>query len=128
MNIDLALAEAVVAVHLLFILWVIGGVLVVRLHPKLQWVHIASLAYGIFIEVVPWPPCPLTVLEQMLVDRAGFAAYHGSFLLHYLNEVVYPSVPPDLLVALAVLFCAGNLVYYIFAWQKRKLTSWHSAG
>lgn len=126
MNIDLALAEAVLVVHLFFILWVIGGVLLVRLHPELQWVHIASLVYSIFIELVPWLPCPLTVLEQGLVNRAGFAAYHGSFLLHYLDELVYPSVPPDLLVAMAVVFCAGTIVYYVFAWRRRKLTGRHS--
>jgi hypothetical protein len=125
MNIDLALAEAVLAVHLLFILWVIGGVLVVRCYPELRWIHIASLVYSLFIEVVPWPPCPLTVLEQTLENRAGFAAYHGSFLLHYLDELVYPNVPPDLLVALAVVFCAGNLVYYIFAGRKRKMMGRH---
>ena len=121
MNIDLALAEAVLVVHLLFILWVIGGVLLVRLYPELRWAHIGSLAYSIFIEVVPWPPCPLTLLEQMLENRAGAAAYHGPFLLHYLDELVYPNVKPALLVSVAVAFCFANLVYYVFAWRNRKL-------
>ena len=120
-NIDLALAQAVLVVHLLFILWVIGGALLVRRHPELQWAHIASLAYSIFIEVVPWPPCPLTVLEQMLEDRAGMQAYHGSFFLHYLDALVYPKVPLTLLITVAVGFCAANLVYYGFAWRNRKL-------
>jgi len=114
MNIDLVLAESVLVIHLLFILWVMGGVLVVRRHPPLLWFHIVSLAYGIFIEVVPWSPCPLTVLEQMLEDRAGFAAYHGSFLLHYLDTFVYPNVPLTLLVSFAVVFCVANLAYYAF--------------
>ncbi len=112
MNLDLALADLVLAVHLLFILWVIGGILLVRRYPRLRWVHISSLIYGIFIEVAPWPPCPLTVLEQWLEDRAGIAAYHGSFLLHYLDALVYPHIPLDLLISIAVVFCAANLVFY----------------
>lgn len=66
MIIYLLLAESVLVLHLLFILWVIGGALLVRYYPWLQWLHIGSLVYGIFIEVAPWPPCPLTILEEML--------------------------------------------------------------
>jgi hypothetical protein len=118
MNIDLVLAGLVLVVHLLFILWVMGGILLVRHYERLKWFHIVSLAYSIFVEVVPWPPCPLTVLEQMLESRAGIAAYHGSFLVHYLDALVYPSVPLTLLVAAAVGFCVVNLAYYVFASRK----------
>jgi hypothetical protein len=121
MNIDLMLAGLVLAIHLLFILWVVGGVLVVRRYPGLKWVHIGSLTYSIFVEVVPWPPCPLTVLEQMLEERAGIEAYHGSFLVHYLDALVYPNVPLTLLVTVAVAFCAGNLIYYAVAWRNGSL-------
>lgn len=89
MNFYLALAESVLVIHVLFILWVMGGVLVVRRHPTLEWLHIGSLLYGIFIEVAPWPPCPLTVLEQIFVDKAGRVAFHGSFLLHYMDAFVW---------------------------------------
>lgn len=119
MGIYLVLAESVLAIHLLFILWVVGGVLVVRRHPSLQWVHIGSLAYGIFIEVVPWPPCPLTVLEQGLENRAGVVSYHGPFLLHFLDALVYPHLPLTLLVSLAVVFCAANLAFYAVGLYRR---------
>ena len=119
MNIDLVLAGVVLGVHLLFILWVVGGILVVRRYPKLKWIHIGSLAYSIYIEVVPWPPCPLTVLEQILEERAGLAAYHGDFIVHYLDALVYPNVPLKLLVTLAVAVCAGNLIYYVATWRRK---------
>ncbi len=112
MNIYLALAESVLVVHLLFILWVIGGVLLVRRHHWLKWFHISSLAYGIFIEVAPWPPCPLTILEQVLEERAGLTPFHSPFLLHYLEVSVYPNVSLTLLVPVAVAVCVANLVYY----------------
>lgn len=121
MNIDIDLVEVVLAIHLLFIVWVIGGALVVRWYPRLQWVHIGSLAYGIFIEVAPWPPCPLTVLEQTLEERAGVSAFHGPFLLHYLEEFVYPNVSLTLLVPVAVAVCVANLVYYVFRIRAARL-------
>lgn len=117
MNTYLLLAESVLIIHVLFILWVMGGVLLVRRHPSLEWLHIGSLLYGIFIEVAPWPPCPLTVLEQMLVDKAGRVAFRGSFLLHYLDAFVYPNVSVTLLVTVAVAFCAANLFYYVYVSQ-----------
>jgi len=120
MNTDVALAESVLVVHLLFILWVMGGVLLVCRYPRLKWFHIGSLVYGIFIEVTPWPPCPLTILEQMLEEHAGLAAFHGQFLLHYLDEFVYPDVSLTLLISVAVAFCTANLLYYAFTWNKWK--------
>jgi Protein of Unknown function (DUF2784) len=94
---------------------------VVRRYPRLKWFHIVSLAYSIFVEVVPWPPCPLTVLEQMLEERAGMAAYHGSFLVHYLDALVYPNLSLLVLVTVAVAFCAVNLIFYGVAWRKPSL-------
>lgn len=126
MNIDLVLAGLVLVVHLLFILWVMGGILVVRRHPWLKWVHIGSLLYSIIIEVVAWLPCPLTVLEQMLENRAGIAAYHESFLVHYLDALVYPSVPLMFLVSVTVAFCAANLAYYVLSWRNGSSVRRHS--
>jgi len=48
------------------------------------------------MEVGPWP-CPLTIAEQWLRRGAGPASYQGSFLIHYLEIVVYPDVSPELL-------------------------------
>jgi hypothetical protein len=77
----LALSEIVLGVHLLFILWVALGALVTWNRPFLRWVHIVSLVYSILIEVLPWPPCPLTILEQALEGRAGINPYRGPFVL-----------------------------------------------
>src|SRR5713226_10032008 len=90
------LAELVLLIHLLWILWVILGWIVTRNRPSLRWFHIGSLLWGILIEVGPWP-CPLTIAEQWLQRRAGSAEYQGSFLMHYLEAVIYPDVSPELL-------------------------------
>jgi Protein of Unknown function (DUF2784) len=115
-------------VHLLFVLWVLGGVLPVRFYPELQWAHIALLAYSAFVEVVPRPRCPLTLPEQMLESRAGPAVYHGAFLLHCLATLVYPNLPTTCpLVGVTVAFCAGTPFYYFFARRNRKVMRGHPA-
>ena len=91
------LAVAILVLHLLWIAWVIiPGWLLTRNRRLLAWLHIGSLLWGVVMEVGPWP-CPLTVAEQWLQRRAGWAAYQGSFLIHYLEIVIYPDVSPELL-------------------------------
>ena len=106
-----ALASSVLALHLLFILWVIFGVLVARSRPLLRWAHITCLIWGILIEVLPWP-CPLTLLENWLESRAGVEPYQGGFLLHYLDALVYPNASPVLLTVAGVVVCSLNLALY----------------
>ena len=113
-----ALAGAVLAAHLMWILWVILGALLTRQRPILGGFHIVSLVYGIVIEVSPWP-CPLTLLEQWLQGRAGVTPYTESFLVHYLESLVYPDVSQRLLVTGAVSVAAFNLgVYGRRFWRK----------
>jgi hypothetical protein len=118
------LAVAVLVLHLAWIAWVIFGALVTHHRPVLRWLHIASLVYGIAIEVLPWPPCPLTILEQWLEGRAGVSPYHGSFLVHYLEALIYPEVPLTLLIVCAVAICAFNLGVYVFRFLRRDATGW----
>ena len=112
MNLYGILATAVLALHLVWITWVIGGWLVSRHRPRLRWAHFASLIYSVFIELAPLP-CPLTLLENHLEFRAGVTPYRGPFLLHYLDAVVYPNVPEALLVSLAVAVCGANLYLHV---------------
>jgi hypothetical protein len=107
-------AVAVLTLHLLWILWVIGGALLTRRRRVLRGLHIISLVYSILIEALPWPPCPLTLLEAWLEARTGITPYQGSFLVHYLEAIVYPNIPVSWLIAGAVVICALNLGVYAF--------------
>lgn len=109
-----ALAVGVLVVHALFILWVIFGALVTRRHPFLRWVHIPSLVWGVLVEITPWA-CPLTLLENWLEAKAGVEPYHGGFLLHYLDKLVYPDLSAATLTIAGIIVCGGNLALY--AWQ-----------
>ena len=106
-----ALAAAVFILHLLFILWVIFGAIFTRRRPLLRWLHIASLIWGILIEIEPWT-CPLTYLEDGCLQRAGIAPYQQGFLLHYLDAIVYPDIPAWILIAAAAIVVMINAVVY----------------
>ncbi|MGC8792050.1 MAG: DUF2784 domain-containing protein [Bryobacteraceae bacterium] len=114
-----ALAALTFVVHLLFIAWVaLGGVFVEpnRLAARL---HLASLAWGLLIQLGPWP-CPLTLAEQYFLGRAGRTPYRTGFLLHYLDKLVYPDLPGQWLTGLTVTVCAANLWLHARTWRKRR--------
>lgn len=113
------LAVTALAAHLAFILWLVFGALLTGGRPRLAWVHIASLIYGVFIQVGPWP-CPLTLAEQYFQARAGRAAYQQPFLAHYLERLVYPDLPSAFLVALACAVLAVNLSWYALRHRSRR--------
>jgi len=109
----------VLVVHLVWCLWVLLGWTLTRGRPVLRTLHIASLVYAIFIESVPWPPCPLTVAENWLEARAGIVPARGPFLVHILDATIYPNVPAWLVVGGAVLICAAILTIYVRRYRRR---------
>jgi hypothetical protein len=107
------LAALVLTIHLAWIIFVVVGALFTRGRPWLTGFHLASLIWGILVEVGPWP-CPVTLLEQHLETLAGMHAYTGSFLVHYLDAIVYPNLPVGLIIACGVAVCCLNLLVYGF--------------
>ena len=95
------IAVAALILHALFILWVILGAFVTGSRPILRWLHVGSLIWGILTELLLWP-CPLTLLENWLKGKAGIESYQGGFLLHYLDKLVYPDIPPTALTIAGV--------------------------
>jgi hypothetical protein len=118
-NLYSALATAVLFLHALFIVWVVFGAVVTRSRPILRWLHIVSLIWGILTELMPWP-CPLTLLENWLEQKAGVEPYQGGFLLHYMDKLVYPDISATALTVAGVIVCAFNLaIYGRQAWRLR---------
>jgi len=107
-----ALACMVLLMHALFLGWVIFGALLTHSRSLLRWLHMASLIWGILVEITPWP-CPLTLLENWLELRAGVEPYHGGFLLHYLDKLVYPDLSSTVLTIAGLIVCTGNLACYV---------------
>ena len=84
------LADAVLALHLGFVLFVVLGGLVVLRWRSLAWLHIPAAIWGVLIEFTGWI-CPLTPLENSFRTRGGQAGYSGGFIDHYIQPVLYPA-------------------------------------
>ncbi len=84
------LADAVVVVHLGFVLFAVLGALLAFRWPKVIWLHLPALAWGAYVEFAG-RVCPLTPLENWLRSRGGEAGYTSSFIEQYLLPVLYPA-------------------------------------
>lgn len=114
-------ADAVLVVHLLFIVYILFGGLLVWRWPRTAWLHLPTVAYGAAIEFVGWI-CPLTPLENALREAAGQQGYAGGFIEHYLLPIVYPAgLTPTVQLVLGAVVLALNLgVYGAWAWRRRR--------
>jgi Protein of Unknown function (DUF2784) len=109
------LADAVLVLHGLFIIWVVLGGLAVIARPWLAWLHLPAAAWGVWIS---WSGrvCPLTPLEQSLRRAAGQAGYEGGFVEHYLTAVIYPEgLTVNLQILYGAVVLAINLALYAVA-------------
>jgi len=104
-------AEATVLLHLAWIVFVITGAFWLRRHSTLRRIHLLAVIYSLAIEVFRWI-CPLTHLEQALRRRAGSSAYEGTFLIHYVENLVYFRAPQWFLVSSAMALLAVTVVFY----------------
>jgi hypothetical protein len=107
------LADAVVVIHALFIVFtVLGGLLVLRWH-WVAFLHIPAAAWGVIVQLVQDGVCPLTPLENHFRDRGGEAGYGESFIDHYLTNLIYVSDPPPWLhPALGIFVLVVNVTAY----------------
>lgn len=111
------LAGITLAAHLVWLAAVIFGALWTRDRPTWTTLHIVALLWGIAVEITPWP-CPCTLAENYFLLRAGHVSYQGSFLLHYLDLIVYPNLPPWIVSSAGVAVCALNLAIYGCRWRR----------
>jgi len=119
------LADMVLVTHLLFVVFVIAGGAAVLRWPRLAWIHVPAVAWGVLIEYEGWI-CPLTPLENALRRAAGEVTYAGGFLDHYVGPILYPSgLTRRSQVVLGTLLLIGNAVVY-WSLARRWLTSGHA--
>jgi hypothetical protein len=117
------LAILVLFVHLAWLAIVIFGALWTRGRPLWSALHILTLFWGIVVELGPWP-CPFTLAESYFEARAGLPAYQGSFLVHYLDAIVYPNLPTWIVTSAGVAVCTFNLAIYGWRWRNSRVARW----
>ena len=112
-------ADAVVVIHLLFIVFVLlGGLLVLRWH-WLAAIHLPAVAWGAIVEFTGWL-CPLTPLENSLRQAGAEAGYRGGFIDHYLIPIIYPAgLTRDTQLLLGAIVVAINLGIYAYLIRRR---------
>ena len=111
------LADLVLIIHTIFIIFVIiGGILVLKWR-LVVWFHIPSAIWGILIEFKGWI-CPLTYLENYLRKTGDTEKYTGDFIQYYLTPVVYPPILSiDIQYLLGIIVFIFNIIIYSLVWR-----------
>jgi hypothetical protein len=115
------LADLVVVIHFLFILFVICGGLLVLYKRNWAWLHIPAALWGALGEFTGWI-CPLTPLENWLRLQGGGSPYASGFIARYVVATIYPSLltrSQQIFLGLAVILINGAIYGWIVG-KKRK--------
>jgi len=106
------LADIVVLIHFLWIIFLFLGALWGVKNKAIRVLHLSGLAFAFIIQVFGWY-CPLTYLEVWLRSRHDASlTYTGSFMIHYLEQIVYIELSRHLIFVLTLVLCGMNLWFY----------------
>lgn len=118
-------ADTILAIHVGFVIFVIFGLLLVFIGYALSWrwvrnpvFRVIHLLAVLFVVLQSWLSmiCPLTTWEMQLRQNAGDTIYTGSFLSHWLQELLYYQAPAWVFVICYTLF--GLLVILSWVWVR----------
>ena len=118
-------ADALLLVHTLFVVFVVGGLPLIIVGGLLRynwvrnpWFRVAHLLAIAFVTLQAWAGriCPLTTWEMMLRRRAGETTYSESFVSYWLGRLLYYDAPPWVFLALYTGF--GILVLASWYWVR----------
>lgn len=108
----LLLADAVVCLHMGFVLFAVFGGLLALHRRAWLWLHVPAVLWAAFVEFSGWI-CPLTPLENRLRAKAGAGVYSTDFIEHYLIPLLYPAhLTRTLQIALGIGVLTVNAAVY----------------
>lgn len=117
------LADMVLTVHVLVVVFVVLGLILVLAGNRLGWRWVNNVwfrlahlgAIGVVVaEAWLGIVCPLTTLEMWLRSKADLDGYDGSFVEHWLQQILYYDAPAWVFVAAYTVF--GLLVVAAWWW------------
>lgn len=95
-------ADALLVTHVLFVAFVVFGLLLILIGKVLSWSWVRNprfrlnhlIAIGIVV-LQSWfgMICPLTTWEMALRAKAGDTVYAGTFISHWLDKLLYYQAP-----------------------------------
>ena len=115
------LADAVLLVHFLFVVFIVGGMPLILVGGMRQWpwvrnwwfraVHLGCIS---IVVAQSWFGliCPLTSLEMRLRFQAGNDQYIGSFIQYWLQRILFYEAPAWIFILVYTVF--GCLI--LFSW------------
>jgi hypothetical protein len=116
-------AEAVLLLHLAFIVFALLGAAFAARRRWLVVVHLPAAAWGFFVELTG-RICPLTFAENFLRIKAGQSGYAESFIEHYLLAVIYPAgLTREVQFVLAGVVVVINVAIYAWLFYPRRASS-----
>lgn len=114
-TIYLLAADLILLLHILFVAFVVIGMLLIFIGKVRNWYWIRNpwfrllhLAAITVVVIQSWFGliCPLTNIEMALRSRAGDTVYSGSFISHWLEKILYYQLPPWVFVISYMIFAA----------------------
>ncbi|MEW6557234.1 MAG: DUF2784 domain-containing protein [Elusimicrobiota bacterium] len=118
------LADVVIFLHFLWILFIILGFALTVFSWKkfcnnflLRIIHLLSILYTAYLEITE-KYCPLTVLENYFKTKSGNITYTGSFIIYNIEKLVYPDVPPMIVIIPTI--CIGIITLVMFGLKPPK--------
>ncbi len=107
------LADSVVAIHFLWIVFLFIGAIWGIKNKAIKIFHISGLVFAFIIQILDWY-CPLTHLEVWLRSKHTFSlTYTGSFIIHYVESIVYIELSRYLVFLFTIFLCGLNLWIYL---------------
>ena len=120
-------ADAILVIHFLFVCFVIAGLVLIFIGKWRNWGWVRNfrfrVAHLIAIGIVvlqSWLGmiCPLTIWEMDLRERAGEQIYTGSFIAHWIENLLYYRAPEWVFMFIYTAFAA--LVVASWYWVRPK--------
>ncbi len=122
-------ADAIIVVHFLFILFMLLGFLLTAFalvfrQKFFDWwlfrsLHLLGIFYVSSLSILG-KYCPLTILENELRLRYEVSSvYSGSFIVHYLQKLIYPDVNPLVIQIPTVLLAVFTIAVFIIKPPKK---------
>lgn len=127
------LADVLLVIHSLFILFVAGGQVCVLLGGLRGWSWVRNFAFRIahllaigFVAAESWIGmiCPLTIWESTLRRAAGETPYNGTFVGHWLGRLVYYDAPEWVFMIVYSLFFVVVAASWILVRPARRKRAW----
>lgn len=115
----LFLAHVVVFVHFLWVLFLLLGWLLALRFELIRWLHIFGVLFALFLNITHLY-CPLTYLEIWLRKKAGAQAYDSSFIIHYLEKLIYISIEPERLRLLTYIFVLLMALFHGYLFYRKR--------